>query len=302
MKIIPMFVAALALSGFWFTPYDVCGESVMVDYKRGEWSPERGSRPAAVPAEEDRSFSYASWNVGHYALGKDLKTHVPPEDAAEVGGRYRAFLDEVGADFLGVCEYFDAFTTNGEVRAEEAVFGRYAHREIGPRHDWQWNAQFWNGKEKVATRWKAYMKHLQDVYYVATRLKIAGAEVVFVQTHLDWGTVYEGHEDDRASQMRELVADFRDEPHVVISGDFNVGIRFRDRTKEALDNPVEYKVFEEAGFSLGNDGRFKTAPAGDCRMSLDNIIVKGLEISDFRVWDRPDLSDHALVSATLTLK
>ncbi len=249
-----------------------------------------------------RMLVYASWNIGHYALGKDWKTHVASEVAAESGGRYRAFLDEVGADVLGVCEYCDAFTTDGKIRAEEAVFGRYAHREIGPQHVWQWNAQFWNGGEKVATWWKAYAKHCQDVYYVATRVKIAGVEVVFVQTHLDWETTREGHEDDRASQMRELVADFQDEPRVVISGDFNVGILFGDGAKDPLDNPVEYKVFEEAGFTLGNDGRFKTAPSGDCKMSLDNIIVKGIGISDFKVWDRPDLSDHALVSATLTLK
>ena len=54
-------------------------------------------------------------------------------------------------------------------------------------------------------------------------------------------------------------------------------------------------------YALGNDGCFKTAPAGDCYLSLDNIIVKGLEIADFKAWDCPDLSDHALVSAKLML-
>lgn len=256
----------------------------------------------AVVAKGEETFTFASWNIGHYALGKDWKTAVRPEEAAAKGLAYRKLLDEVGADFLGVCEYFDSFTTNAEHWAATSVFGRYAHREIGPQHAWQWNAQFWNGEPASGSCWRPYAKHLQDVYYLATKVKIGGEDVTFVQTHLDWGTQFEGHEGDRASQMRELIAAFRNEHHVVIAGDFNVGVRFKDRTKKTLDNPAEYKVFEEAGFTLGNDGRFKTAPAGACFMSLDNIIVKGLEISDFKVWDCPDLSDHALVSAKLKLK
>lgn len=248
------------------------------------------------------TFTFASWNIGHYALGKDWKTAVKPEEAEEKGLAYRKMLDEVGADFLGVCEYFDSFTTASERRADVSVFGRYAHRVIGPQREWQWNAQFWNGETASGSRWQTYAKHLQGVYYLATRVKVGGEDVTFVQTHLDWAK-FKGHEDDRASQMRELIAEFKDERHVVIAGDFNVGVRFfEDPTKKTLDNPIEYKVFEEAGFTLGNDGRFKTAPAGDCYLSLDNIIVKGLEIADFKVWDCPELSDHALVSATLTLK
>jgi len=149
-----------------------------------------------------------------------------------------------------------------------------------------------------------YQKHDQDVYYVATRLKIAGEEVVFVATHLDWRTFRPGHEDDRRHQMQTLIDDLKDEPRVVISGDFNVGIRAEG--KPSLDNPDEYKVFEAAGYTLGNDGRYKTCPAGmldpERGRALDNIIVKGLELSDFRVFDRSDLSDHALVRARLTLK
>jgi len=248
---------------------------------------------------EKPSFAYASWNIGHYALGKDWKTRVKPEEAEARAREYRKFLDEVNPDILGVCEYFDAFETSGKTPARSAVFGRFAHESVGPRHEWQWNALFWNGAPCVGTQWANYRNRCQKVYWLETRLKIGGEEVVVVQTHLDWGTMYKGHEDDRASQMRELIAQYRNERHVIISGDFNVGIRSLDKTKKTQDNPVEYKVFEDAGFTLGNDGRYKTCPAGDCFMSLDNIIVRGLKISDFKVWDRPDLSDHALVSARI---
>ena len=101
--------------------------------------------------------------------------------------------------------------------------------------------------------------------------------------------------------MRELIAVYRDDPPVVISGDFNVGIRRLGADGKRLptvDDPEEYRIFTEAGYTLGNDGRFKTVQSGG---ALDNIIVKGLGIGSFKVWPRYDLSDHALVSAVLEL-
>ena len=69
---------------------------------------------------------------------------------------------------------------------------------------------------------------------------------------------------------------------------------------------VRPKGCEKAGFTLGNDGRYKTCPAGmtnDAEQSyaLDNVIVKGLDILEFKIFDRPDLSDHALVRARLRI-
>lgn len=257
-----------------------------------------------VAAEQRKPIEirYASWNIGHFALGKSAKSTIGPERADEMSKLYKAFLEEVGADYIGVCEYSKDFTTDCSAKAEDAAFGRYSESVVGPQHNYQWNAAFWNGFKKLNKRVKEYEKHIQNVYYLATRLDVGGVEVVFVQTHLDWSTFMDGHEHDREEQMRELIADFKDEPRVVISGDFNVGIRPKDRSVRSQDNPAEYKVFEAAGYTLGNDGSFKTAPSGNCRMSLDNIIVKGVELKDFKVYDRPDLSDHALVSATLIVK
>jgi len=253
----------------------------------------------AVPAE----FTFASWNIGHYALGKAASSTVPEAEAAKRSADYRAFLDEVGADVLGVAEYSADFTCDGATRADRAVFGRYGRRVVGPCHAYQWNALFWNGCGFVATRTVEYPQHDQRVYYVATRLKVADVEVVFVETHLDWRTFLPGHENDRKLQLAKLVEDFRDEPRVVIAGDFNVGIR--TAAGKTADDPSEYAVFSAAGYALGNDGRHKTCPAGRLDASayaLDNVIVKGLDILEFRVFDRPDLSDHALVRARLRLR
>ena len=128
-------------------------------------------------------------------------------------------------------------------------------------------------------------------------MKICGEEVVFVQTHLDWF----GNPGVRVTQMQALVDHFKDMPRVVIAGDFNQGIRYQDHSKPDVDNPIEYKIFSDAGFTLGNDGRYKTHPQFKPYKSLDNIIVKGLKLRDFKMYPRWDLSDHALVSAVLEL-
>lgn len=253
-----------------------------------------------VAAREDasRSFAFASWNIGHFALGRSSASAIPVAEAAAKGEAYRKFIAEVGADVIGVCEFSEAFAANGTTSAGKMVFPDYANAVVGPAHDYQWNAQFLRRGTILGSRVHEYERHCQGVYYLETRVRICGEEVVIVVTHLDWG-----NPDVRATQMQELVARFKDEPRVVISGDFNQGIRHLDRSKPDVDNPVEYKVFTDAGFTLGNDGRYKTYPAEAekaCK-SLDNIIVKGLELRDFKVWRRADLSDHALVSAVLRI-
>ena len=252
----------------------------------------------AAQEDESRSFTFASWNIGHFALGRSSASAIPLGEAAAKGEEYRKFLAEVKADVIGVCEFSEAFATNGALSAGEIVFRDYAGAVIGPAHDYQWNAQFLRRGTILGSRVHEYERHCQGVYYLETRVRICGEEVVFVATHLDWGNPAV-----RATQMQELVTRFKDVPRVVISGDFNQGVRYLDHSKPDVDNPVEYRVFTDAGFTLGNDGRYKTHPteADKAYKSLDNIIVKGLELHDFKVWRRADLSDHALVSAVLSI-
>ena len=260
---------------------------------------------AAADSDNSVTFRFASWNIGHYALGESGASRLSEAEAHAKGPAYRAFLDEVGADVLGVCEESVDFSADGRVKSADAVFPRYGKRVVGPSQDWRCNACFWNAFDCLGSDTVDFAVRKDRVYYLATRLRICGEEVVFVQTHLDWNNIDPGCEDVRQQQYDELVRTFRNERHVVIAGDFNPGVRRREtpggKVVSLSDNPSEYKVFEAAGFTLGNDGRFKTAPAGKCTRALDNIIVKGLRINGFKVWDRPDLSDHALVSAELEL-
>ena len=262
--------------------------------------------PYFVREKEPGTVCFASWNIGHMALGFQAESSVRKQEASVIAAAYRGFLEEVNPDIVGLCEYADAFTADGTVKTADAMFPGWTCRRVGPWLGYSWNAQYFRMEDVGEARIRHYSKRYGRMYYIATPVKLEGEEVVFVETHLDWNTLAPGKEDVRRVQMQELIEDFKNTPRVVIAGDFNVGHRFKDRSKREIDAPEEYEVFKKAGYVLGNDNAKKTCNAGELlnghAMTQDNIIVKGLEISDFRVWPRPDLSDHALVSAVLKVK
>lgn len=258
---------------------------------------------ASFVSEGAVSFRYSSWNIGHYAYGRWRDTRVAETNAVARAKEYNDFLDKLNAKVLGICEYSGNFTSNG-VQAASAVFGRYRNQHIGPQESWQWNCQFLNGFKVLERRKKHYPKHHQRTYYVATKVDLGeGLDAWFVQTHLDWGNYLEGHEDDRNDQIRILIEDFKNEPRVVISGDFNV--LTWHRTDEGkyweTDNPAEFQTFVKAGYTLANDGSIKTAPTHKPSMAIDNVIVRGFKISCVEVTDCGTLSDHMPVSCVLTV-
>ena len=251
-----------------------------------------------------KPFRYVSWNIGHYAYGRGKDTKVSVENAPALAAQYNQFLDRVGADVLGICEYSENFTSNGAFKASQAVFGRYREQHVGPREEWQWNCIFLNGFKVLEKRVKHYPKHRQKTYYVAVKVDIGdGRTAWFVQTHLDWGTYFPGHEGDRADQMRVLIEDFKDEPRVVIAGDFNT-LKWHPPAKEGANpwessNPEEFQTFVKAGYTLANaDGRM-TAPTHKPSLSIDNVIARGFRMSDVEFINCGDLSDHMAVGCTL---
>ena len=144
-----------------------------------------------------------------------------------------------------------------------------------------------------------FERHFEDTYYRAIKLNISGVPVWFVQTHLDSNTYLAGHRKDRAEQMEKLIEDFRDKPHVVIAGDFRVGVRIPG--KPCFPAPEEYKVFEDAGFELVNLFGTGTYPVESPLQPLDNILLKGVGVSEVRFIEADRLSDHLAISCKLSI-
>ena len=64
-------------------------------------------------------------------------------------------------------------------------------------------------------------------------------------------------------------------------------------------NTETYSSLKNAGYIFANDGSLKTFPSKG--YALDNIVVKGLEISDVRMI-KTDLSDHYPLVCRISLK
>lgn len=245
------------------------------------------------------TFGFASWNIGHFALGIKWYSTISVADAPGKIAEYRAFLDKADARVIGLCEHEPFVGTNNTFAIEKTVLSGYDGKAVEPSGIGRLNALYWKNAHCVSSGKVKFEKHSQHRYYRFARLKIAGREVCFVMTHLDWNLMKPGHEDDRAYQIRKLIADLRDEPYVVIGGDFNTCV-YRDG--KWVDSPGEYDAFVQAGFTAAHRGELKTCPAkAPCR-SIDNIFAKGFDLSDVRVQVDPTLSDHALVRCTLTFK
>ena len=245
------------------------------------------------------SFGFASWNIGHFALGKKWYSTIPESEAPKKIVEYKAFLDKADFKVIGVCEHECFVGTNSTFAVEKTILADCDGKAVESSGIGRLNALYWKGAQCVKTGTVKFENHSQHRYYRFARLMIDGREVCFVMTHLDWNHIKPGHEQDRASQIAKLVEDFKDEPYVVIGGDFNTCVY---GNKVWRDAPEEYEPFRKAGFSAAHWGELKTWPAKAPIQSIDNIFAKGFEISDVRVHADPSLSDHALIRCTLTFR
>ena len=254
----------------------------------------------ATKQVERASFRFMHWSVSHFSEGGYSVASIPDSEGKAMAAKYVKFLDSVDADVVGISGYDENFTTNGSMKASTALFGGY-EKAIGPAKGDVCNAIFFKtGKAtKIEEKTVFFERHFEDTYYKAVKLNVSGVPIWFVQTHLDSNTYLSGHGKDREEQMKKIIADFRDEPYVVIAGDFRVGVRIPG--KRCFPAPEEYKVFEKAGFELANLFGTGTYPIESPLQPIDNVIMKGLEITEVRFLEGDRLSDHLAISCKLTV-
>lgn len=248
------------------------------------------------------SFGFATWNIGHFSLGWSAVSSIPPADVPAKQAAYRAFIASAQADVIGVCEHAEAFSSDGKVKSADAVFAGYPGYVAGPFCGAHGNVFFWRNADLLASGHADYPIRNMCCYYEWARMNILGRSVVFVETHCDWNTFDVGHEFDRLEQLKHLVAKFKDEPRVVIAGDFNTCWRANREKGVWTDMFKEFDVFRQAGYEAAHWGELKTWPSKSPYLGIDDIFAKGLKVSDPRVQSDETLSDHALLRCTLTFK
>ena len=236
------------------------------------------------------SIVVAHWNIGNFSNGTFYETTISIDSASQKKTAYIDFLNSVNADILGLCEYHPFFSLNND-DTHSSILSMYKYASVGTKRHYNCNAIFTDLLPFYYESDIVYNEHKQYRYYRYVDLKINYKTVKFVETHLDWNEGSTGAQ-SRASQIQQLVNDFKDYPYVIICGDFNIS------------NISEYDIFKEAGYTLANGGKFgflKTYPSNKPAGVIDNIILKGFSISNVEVFAKPNLSDHCLLKCILKI-
>ena len=229
------------------------------------------------------SFVFAQWNVGGFCLGQD------GAEGGRTGARAEAFrrqIAELGADFIGLCEYAPAFAMDG-VRASKAAFGSFKHVAAGPRLGANGNAIASVAHPLAAPCVYDFSQRKQQRYCIVCETEIAGAATTIVETHLDLD------ETTRRAQLAALLDRFGDRSHLIVSGDFNVS------------GPKEFAPFLDAGFRMANCSTLGALRTHRRRKSsyspaIDNLLVKGFDVVSVRTADDSMLlSDHRILVCRL---
>ena len=248
-----------------------------------------------VPA----TFTVASWNIGHFSMGGKKTSTITDDAYATEKAKYLSYINSLGADILCLNEYSELFTPSHP--AYELFFGLGTTFE-GEQRNYSCNAIYskFPLKNEAAHNFACNTSDVvlhttaiqaTDYYYVTGELKIGDETVTIVTLHLAF---HEKLKPDTVctNQMDELIAKFADTEHVVLLGDWNAYYA------------EYYDRFAEAGYTVANDGSYLTctgSKTGGLEWPVDNIIVKGVTMTDFRAVNT-DLSDHIAVVATITLE
>lgn len=244
--------------------------------------------------ENKQSIEVATWNIGHFSKGKKDYSLISPSECAKKATEYRSFVyDSINADVLCLNEYESEFCNDsvyGSVIAEDVIFDKYHIQRVFKRNKYICNAIFsnnglMNARQKsfnFRKELKAQISRIDWYYYAFAETIIGGEKVAIVSTHLINGTgkYLQGRQD----QIDELIKACEHYKRIIICGDLNT---------------QDYSKFKKAGYTLANNGSIVTFPSKS--YALDNIMVKGLKISNVRVL-KTSLSDHFPLKCKISLK
>ena len=234
------------------------------------------------------SLVIAHWNIGHFANGRHFDTKITSENYSEKQEQYTSLIDSLNADVFAVCEYNPNFDKEGN-RARDAIFHMYNYASVGPKYTYNCNALFSKDIPLRKEDNKVFGTHAQSRYFQSAEILVNDKVIKLIETHLDFKEGENGVE-YRKDQIKELIDITKDYDCAIICADYNIA------------NISEYDVFKEAGFTLANCGDFgifDTYPAKSPTTAIDNIIIKGLQISSVETFAFTNLSDHCIIKCCI---
>ncbi len=237
-----------------------------------------------------KSFTIATWNIGHFANGTSPNSLIKGEDYGKKLELYRMLFEDMDADILCLNEYSESFGSDSkgvERKTREVLLNNYEKIAEGNQVGLSCNAFFSHfnitkverHEFKSTTEFVKELPRAANYYYLSCDLRYKRKTVKIVCAH-----TISSNSSLCQKMIAEIIEAYNNYDRVVLCGDWNTG---------------NYRKFIEAGYSLGNDGAFKTYPQKS--FPLDNIMVKGLKINEVRMI-RTDLSDHCPLICNISLK
>lgn len=247
-------------------------------------------------AENPNSVRIATWNIGHFSMGKKPNSTLEDTQVAMMAADFNDYINNaIDADIMFLNEYSKKFTKNTNL-AKDTIFTEYDTVYEGTQLNYSCNAVYSRIEisepemhvfecNKTAGTISTKGPLATDYYFVTTDLVINGTTIKLVSAHLAFDG--EGSENVVVNQIYELIDYCEDYEHVVLLGDWNVNYF------------SEFELFTEAGYSLGNTDE-NMSTYNDGVYSLDNIVYKGVTVTDFTLAGT-NLSDHYAVYCTITV-
>lgn len=246
---------------------------------------------------------FATWNIGCFKNYNFKTSHttgdIPNNKADEYAANYRKLINSIGADILGICEYYPNYPlSNSSTVTKDFIFQCFKQNKIGTFYgNAACNAIFFNSPAFISTSEKIFERTTKKEinqndaqrYYKEVVININGINVHVVETHLD-------HSDSeiRASQIQELADTFSVYEYVIIGGDFN--------TASPSTFDAEMAILTSAGFTIANGGYIGAFQTHENGHTIDNIVTKGFAMSNINVIENAgNYSDHWVVYCDLEL-
>ena len=244
-----------------------------------------------------KGFTLVIWNIGNFSNGATSKSTIDITKDPDVKQKYFHLINkDLSPDVFVLNEYDPVFYKDKEgkeVFADSVLFDSYRYRFVGPNW-WKCNAIFSRFKIKnleennIVCYFTAHKSIKDDVkvskrktYYLETLVDVRGSCIKIVVVHIDHSqtvsSVYQ------QAQIAELIEKYKDEKQLIICGDFNTH---------------NLSKFQNAGYSIANDGTFKTYPSKG--HAIDNVVYKGVKISNVHM-QSTTLSDHNPLICKVTL-
>ena len=229
-----------------------------------------------------------SYNIGHFSGGVSQNSSITASNYAAKLAAYRAVVADFDADVLGIEEFSHVFginTLGANAYTKDVLLESFIGYE-GIQRKYSCNALFYKTVienittnefecNESATIVDPSAITAPEYYYLDADLYMHGERVKLVITHLAFDNT---NPQIVSNQISELITKYASYEKVIMVGDWNVN------TFSLFD------AFTTAGYTMANDGTYYTYPSGE--RALDNIIVKGLYISNVGMVETIDLSDH----------